>query len=115
MPFLPPVPSGQSELPSEESKLQKPARPHETNANPSHKLPAKNVDMSRYLDAANLTEIQREVASLALEYSLSVAEIARRFGKHRKTIDEHLTAAKKRMEHSRSFERRAAKRSTDPE
>jgi len=117
LPFPPPapIPSGQSEMPSEESKIQKPARPHETNASPSHKLPAKKTDLSRYFDGANLTEIQREVASLALEYSLPVAEIARHLHRDRKTIYEHLAAAKKRMEHSRSFERRAAKRSTNPE
>ena len=64
------------------------------------KLPAKN-DLSEWLDAANLTERQREVISLKFEYELGVSEIARRLGISRKTVDEHLEAAKKKVDCSR--------------
>jgi DNA-binding CsgD family transcriptional regulator len=89
---------------SQESKSKRP-----------EKLPAKRSDWSRYFDAANLTKNQREVASLKLEYEMTVAQIARQLKLHRSTVDEHLATAKKKIEHGRSFEKRAAKRSTNPE
>jgi hypothetical protein len=70
-------------------------------------LPQKREDMSRYFDAARLTDKQREVASLSWEYGLPVAQIARRLGKHRKTVDELLAAAKTKIDQAGVNEKRA--------
>ncbi len=67
------------------------------NGNPDD-LPAKNVDLSRYMDEAQFTDRQRECFSLKFEYDLPVIAIAERLGIHRRTVDEHLEAAKKRMQ-----------------
>jgi DNA-binding CsgD family transcriptional regulator len=67
------------------------------NGNPDD-LPAKNVDLSRYMDQAQFTDRQRECFSLKFEYDLPVIAIAERLGIHRRTVDEHLEAAKKRMQ-----------------
>ncbi len=58
-------------------------------------LPPKTVNLSEYLSGkglklADLTEKQREVASLKFERGLSMREIARRMGLHLKTVQEHL-------------------------
>jgi hypothetical protein len=79
------------------------------------KLLEKKRDMSEIFDGANLTDKQREVASLAWEHEFPVAAIAKRTGKHRTTIEECLSAAKTKINHSCRFDRRTAKRSTDPE
>jgi DNA-binding CsgD family transcriptional regulator len=54
-------------------------------------------DLSRYLDAAKLTDKQYKCASLRWEYGLSVSEIARQLGLHRKTVDQHIESAKTKM------------------
>jgi predicted DNA-binding protein (UPF0251 family) len=69
-----------------------------SNLEHTEELPEKQVDLSRYLDDSNLTEIQREVMSLIDEYKLSVSKVARRMDKNRKTIDEHYAAAKRKVE-----------------
>ena len=89
---------------SQESKSKRP-----------EKLPAKEANMSMYFDGAKLTDKQREVVSLRFEYGLPVAAIARRLGKDRSAIQERLAAALKKLGHTRDFERRAAKGSTNPE
>lgn len=58
------------------------------------KLPAKKRNLSRFLDSANLTEKQHLYASLCLERGMSIAEIARRFGRHHSTIQEALALAR---------------------
>ncbi len=68
-----------------------------------------------YFDRAKLTEIQHEVISLRLEYGLPVSAIAKRLSKSRKTIDEHIAAAQKKIEYAGSAEKRAAKQSVHPE
>lgn len=113
-----PDPSGhQFELvpPAQSKMIPQRATSPETKSNAPEKLLAKKNNLSRYLslEAVELTDIQREVISLRLEHALPVAEIARRLGKNRKTIQEHLLAAQRRIEHARGFEGRAAKRSTD--
>jgi DNA-binding CsgD family transcriptional regulator len=74
---------------------------------PAPKFPTKINDLSRYLEGANLTPKQYECASLKWEYELPVTEIARRQRITRKTVDEHLAAANKKMETSRSGEKHA--------
>jgi DNA-binding CsgD family transcriptional regulator len=61
-------------------------------------LPAKKADLSRYMDQAELTERQRECFSLKFEYGLAVIAIAERLHIHRKTVDEHIEAANRRMQ-----------------
>lgn len=77
-------------------------------------LGQKRTDLSRYLEAADLTERQWECASMKYEYSLSIVEIARRLGIHRSTVQESLHAANKRLEGDEKFKqalkRRAAQR-----
>jgi DNA-binding CsgD family transcriptional regulator len=74
---------------------------------PAPKLPPKKHDLSRYLEVANLTPKQHECASLKWEYEFTVTEIARRQHITRKTVDEHLAAAQKRMGTSRLSEKHA--------
>ena len=79
------------------------------------KLPAKINDLSALFDAAKLTNLQREVASLSWEYKLRVTEIARRLGRHRKTIDEYRAAASKKINEAKSRDQSAKKRAvTNP-
>jgi hypothetical protein len=81
------------------------------------KLPAKKTDCSRYFDEANLTGRQREVASLRLEYGLSVNAIAKRLAVSRPAVDKMFLRAKNRMDKSgslhRALKRQAARRSSD--
>jgi predicted DNA-binding protein (UPF0251 family) len=65
------------------------------------KLPAKTADLSQYLDEAQLTDRQRECFSLKFEYGLRFSAIANRLGISRKTVDEHIAAARRRMEWSK--------------
>lgn len=60
-------------------------------------LPAKQIDLSRYMDQAQLTDRQRECLSLKVEYGLPVIAIAERLHIHRKTVDEHIEAANRRI------------------
>lgn len=62
------------------------------------KLVSKKRDLSNYLEPANLTDRQHECISLFLEYGLRKSEIARRLDIDRKTLDEHLSAARKRID-----------------
>jgi DNA-directed RNA polymerase specialized sigma24 family protein len=64
------------------------------------KLPAKTIDLSRYLDQAQLTDRQRECFSLRFEYEMKLSAIAKWLGLSRKTIDEHIAAARRRMDWS---------------
>jgi len=57
----------------------------------------KSVDLSTYLDAAGLTNRQRECLSLKYEYGCTEAGIARLLGKNRKTIDEHIVAGERKL------------------
>jgi predicted DNA-binding protein (UPF0251 family) len=68
-------------------------------------LPPRVNDYSNLLDPAGLTELQRECFSLRHEYQLPVAEIARRLGRDRKTIQEHLDAAENKTKSALSKER----------
>jgi len=67
-------------------------------------LGRKKTDLSQYMDG--LTEKQRLAVSLRCEYGLSPTEIASRMGIHRKTVHEHIKAAEKRIQQSRSREKR---------
>ena len=68
-------------------------------------LPPRVSDYSNLLDPAGLTELQRECFSLRHEYQLAVAEIARRLGRDRKTIQEHLEAANNKIKLAGNKER----------
>ena len=72
------------------------------------KLPAKTTDLSKYLDGAKLTDRQRECFSLKFEYGLRVSEIVIRLGLSRKTVDEHIAAAKRRLDWLKIKERQKA-------
>jgi predicted DNA binding protein len=71
-------------------------------------LPPKKTDLSKYFNQAGLTDRQRECASLRHEYALTVTAIAERLGLSRKTVDEHLVAAERRIESSRARDRAQA-------
>jgi DNA-directed RNA polymerase specialized sigma24 family protein len=60
----------------------------------------------------NLTEKQQQAFSLKFEYELGLAEIALRMGLDRKTVYEHIEAAKRRIDQARSNEKRKAHRPT---
>lgn len=65
------------------------------------RLPRKGTGLSKYADwfeAANLTELQREIVSLRLEYGLSFRAIAKRQGKDPTTVREHYEAARRKIE-----------------
>jgi predicted DNA-binding protein (UPF0251 family) len=76
---------------------------------PTEKLPAKKTDLSGYFDEANLTDAQREAASLRWECGLRVTEIARRLGKHRKSIEGRLDAAKRKIAEAKARNQSAKK------
>lgn len=63
-----------------------------------------------HLDGFNLTKRQQEVMSLLFEYSLPKVEVANRLGIHRTTVDEHLDAAKRRMNAQAADWRKAKRR-----
>jgi DNA-binding CsgD family transcriptional regulator len=60
-------------------------------------LGKKKQDFSGWFDAAQLTERQRDCVSLKLEYGWPVVRIAHSLGIVRKTVDEHIAAAKKKI------------------
>jgi DNA-binding CsgD family transcriptional regulator len=60
----------------------------------------KKQDLSRYLDAAKLTDRQYQCASLRWEYGLAVSQIARELKRHRKTVDQHIHSAQAKMRSS---------------
>jgi DNA-binding CsgD family transcriptional regulator len=70
----------------------------------------KKTDLSNYFDQAKLTDRQRDCASFKHEYGLTVTEIAERLGVSRKTVDEHLTAAERRIQSSHAKDRAKAHR-----
>jgi len=74
-----------------------PAASQEVRPNVPDKLLAKKTDLSRYLDGANLTDIQREVASLKWEHELPVLAIAKRLDRHKSTIEENLKLAERKL------------------
>jgi DNA-directed RNA polymerase specialized sigma24 family protein len=63
---------------------------------------------SQYMD--NLTEKQQLAFSLKFEYELGLAQIASRMGIDRKTADEHIKAANKKISQNRSSEKRKVHR-----
>jgi hypothetical protein len=77
----------------------------------------KKTDLSTYQDLlSTLTERQQVCFSLKMEYGLGVTEIASRLGLHHKTVQEHVGAAKNRIEQVRAKTKRAANRAKhDPE
>jgi RNA polymerase sigma factor (sigma-70 family) len=70
----------------------------------------KKIDLSNYFDQAKLTDRQRECISLKHEYGLTVTQIAGRLGISRKTVDEHLEAAERRIQSARMVDRARAQR-----
>ena len=80
------------------------------------RLPKKKRDFSRYFDEAKLTAKQRQVASLTLEHELKPTEIANWLKVDRKTIHEHLAAALRKFDQTRSNEKSSKNRAkTNPE
>ncbi|MGA8222512.1 MAG: sigma factor-like helix-turn-helix DNA-binding protein [Candidatus Acidiferrales bacterium] len=78
-------------------------------------LGPKETDLSRYAKYMdNLTEKQRLAFSMKFEYGLGLTQIASRMGIDRKTADEHIKAAQKKVEQARSNEKREARRSKNP-
>jgi DNA-binding CsgD family transcriptional regulator len=77
---------------------------------PKLKLPPKKMDLSQYLDQARLTERQRDCISLKMEYGLTTSDIAGRLSISRKTVDEHVEAAKRNMDAARSKAKSNAKK-----
>jgi hypothetical protein len=61
-------------------------------------LGRKKQDLSRYLDAAELTEKQQSCFSLRFEYGLSQREVGRRLGLHHSVVGEYVEAANKKLE-----------------
>jgi DNA-directed RNA polymerase specialized sigma24 family protein len=72
-------------------------------------LPPKQQDLSEYIEQAQLTERQRECFSLKFEHGCTVKAIAQTLGISRKTVDEHIHAAEKRIGVSR-VKNRASKK-----
>ncbi len=73
-------------------------------------LVSKN-DLSRYSQYMDtLTEKQRTAFLLKLEYGLGLSQIALRMGIDRKTADEHIKAALKKVQQAGSAEKRKAHR-----
>jgi DNA-directed RNA polymerase specialized sigma24 family protein len=70
------------------------------------------MDMSRY--KADLTDKQWMAFALKHAYGLGPAQISSRMGIHRKTVDEHLEAAEKKLNQLYSNEKRKVKSSKDP-
>jgi DNA-binding CsgD family transcriptional regulator len=74
------------------------------------KLPPRQTDLSQYMDGARLTERQRDCFSLRLEYGLTITAIAERLEINRKTVDEHIEAAKRKIDITRKQDRDDAKK-----
>lgn len=70
-------------------------------------LPAKQHDLSRHFDGVKLTDRQREIMSLRLEHGLPFAQIARRLGLHRRTVDEHYQRGQNKLNAARGADSRA--------
>jgi DNA-binding CsgD family transcriptional regulator len=95
-----PLPRPDSDLTSRRQSTGDVADVKELNApnDDPDELPAKRTDLSRYMDQAQLTDRQCECFSLKFEYQLPVIAIAERLHIHRKTVDEHIEAANRRIE-----------------
>ncbi len=63
-----------------------------------------------HLESAKLTDRQHDCLSMKLEYELPVTQIASRLNIDRKTIDEHLKAAHKRLERDQNYQRELKRR-----
>ena len=93
-----PIRRSEGDLPSWPQSTGDLADVKDLNANDDpDELPAKQIDLSRYMDQAQLTDRQRECLSLKVEYGLPVIAIAERLHIHRKTVDEHIEAANRRI------------------
>ena len=64
------------------------------------KLPQKRQDLSKYFDAAKLTDTQRDYLSLKFEHEMSVTSIARLRGRHRSSVEETLKRAEAKLKSS---------------
>lgn len=73
-------------------------------------LGKKEMELSQYFDAANLTERQYQCASLKWEYGRPTREIARRLDLHHKTVQECLNAVGRRLERDQNFKRKLKER-----
>jgi len=73
-------------------------------------LTAKCTDLSNYFDQAPLTERQRECMSLRFEYELTLSDIAERLNLNRKTVDEHIAAAERKLRMAKIKDKGQAKR-----
>jgi hypothetical protein len=91
---------------SETAKTSAVAHGHD----PFHGLGPKKTDLSQYIESPELTDRQRVCLSLRLEYGLSVTQISKRTGLHRKTIQEHLDAATRALDRGRRAESRSKKK-----
>jgi hypothetical protein len=69
-------------------------------------LPEKQGDFSEYFDKADLGDRQRECMSLKYEYQMTKYAIAKHLGLNRKTVDESIASAEKRLERSSSYQRK---------
>lgn len=74
-------------------------------------LGQKMIDLSKYM--VGLTDKQWLAFSLKNEYGLSLAEVASRMGLDRKTAYEHLQTAAKKIDQTRSNEKRKATRANN--
>lgn len=98
---------GQDAAPSSQFAQPRPSFPKSDGKNTAIRrtvAPRKKVDLSRFLDAARLTEKQYQCASLKWEYGFSISEISRKLDRTRKTVDDHLGAAQKKMRSSGQYE-----------
>jgi DNA-binding CsgD family transcriptional regulator len=75
----------------------------------------KKMDLaSKYFDSAGLSQRQYDCLSMKFEYEVPVAEIARRLDLNRKTVQEHIDAGKKRLNHDEEWRLRAKRRAVHP-
>lgn len=71
----------------------------------------RKTDLSRYSQYMDkLTDKQRQAFELKFAYGLKTPKIASRMGIHRKTADEHIKAAERKVEQARSSEKRKVRR-----
>ena len=68
-------------------------------------LPVNHRDLGKFFDSAKLTSKQRECASLRWEYELPVLKIATRLHVVRKTVDDHIAAARQKIDKAGLYEK----------
>lgn len=73
------------------------------------KIPRKISDFGKWMDEADLTDRQRTCFSYKLEHDLSVSEIARRLKISRAVVQEHIHAANRKIDQTRSNQNSARK------